>query len=63
MRDDNITYTVWVSYCEIYQDNCYDLLKKVPDTKKKGERVSLRLCEERDGLPYVKGLREIQVTT
>ena len=63
IRHADITYSVWVSFCEIYQDCCYDLLKKVPDTKKKGERVSLRLCEERDGLPYVKGLREVQVSS
>ena len=61
VKDANITYSVWVSFCEIYQDNVYDLLKKVTDSKKKGGRQTLRLCEERDGLPYVKGLREIQV--
>ena len=63
INDSKITYSVWVSFCEIYQDCCYDLLKKVPDSKKKGERTTLRLCEERDGLPYVKGLREVQVSS
>ena len=63
MKHDNITYSVWVSFCEIYQDNCYDLLRKVQDSKKKGGRQTLRLCEERDGLPYVKGLREVQVSS
>ena len=63
IKDEHITYGVWVSFAEIYQDICYDLLTKVHDSKKKGERVSLRLCEERDGLPYVKGLREVQVSS
>ena len=63
IQDERITYSVWVSFCEIYQDNCYDLLKKVPESKKRGERTCLKLCEERDGLPYVKNLREIQVSS
>ena len=32
---------MWVCFCDIYQDCCYDPLVKVPGTKKKGERLKL----------------------
>lgn len=66
VRDSNITYTVWVSFAEIYNENIHDLLRKVPESKKKGEKLkrpSLKLCDDRSGSVYIKGLREVQVSS
>ena len=66
IRDSNIAYSVWVSFAEIYNENIHDLLCKVPDGKKKGDKVkkpSLKLCEDRNGSVYIKGLREVQVNS
>ena len=66
VADDNITYTVWVSFIEIYNENIYDLLQKVSVSKTKRDRVRenpLKLSEDGNGATYVKGLREISVST
>ena len=66
IKDEHISYSVWVSFVEIYNENCHDLLVKVSEGKKKGEkpkRTTLKLAEDKDGLPYVKGLREIPVSS
>ena len=65
ISDTDITYTMWISFAEIYNENIYDLLKKIPEAKKKGEKVRrtpLKMCDDRNGSPYIKGLTEIQVT-
>ncbi|KAI9557627.1 Tryptophanyl-tR synthetase-like protein [Daphnia sinensis] len=51
-------YSVWVSYCEIYNEQAFDLLDGC-DKKKK--RVALRITEDRKGKFFVKGLKEIYV--
>jgi len=66
VKDNHITYTVWISFAEIYNENIYDLLRKVPESKKKGEKVkrpTLKLADDRSGSTFIKGLREVQVTT
>ena len=45
-------YSVWVSYCEIYNEQAYDLLD-VCDKRRK--RVQLRVTEDRKGKFFVKG--------
>lgn len=45
-------YSVWVSYCEIYNEQAFDLLESC-DKKKK--RTPLRITEDRKGKFYVKG--------
>jgi len=65
VKDSNITYSVWVSFAEIYNENIHDLLKKVPESKKKGEKVkrpTLKLSDDRKGQVYINGLREVQVS-
>ena len=62
----DIQYSVWISFAEIYNENIYDMLEKMPEVKRKGEkprRVPLKLSEDRDGGVYIKGLKEIQVTS
>ena len=46
-------YAVWVSYCEIYNEQAFDLLDGC-DKKKK--RVALRITEDRKGKFFVKGI-------
>jgi hypothetical protein len=61
----NLHYSVWVSFAEIYNENCYDLLEKIPEVKRKGEkprRMPLKLAEDRGGSVYIRGLKEILVS-
>jgi kinesin family protein 20 len=46
-------YAVWVSYCEIYNEQAFDLLDGC-DKKKK--RAALRITEDRKGKFFVKGI-------
>ena len=50
---------MFVSFVEIYNEHIYDLLEPLPKDKKK-KRTILGLAEDKK-LPFVKGLREIQV--
>ena len=62
----HIQYSVWISFAEIYNENIYDMLEKIPEVKRKGEkprRNPLKLAEDKDGAVYVKGLKEIQVSS
>jgi len=67
-KDDNICnlqypndyYSVWVTYCEIYNEQVFDLLESCDKRKK---RVALRVTEDKKGKFYVKGLKEICVRT
>lgn len=62
--NSELTYMVWVSFAEIYNENAFDLLEKLPESKKKGVKVRrnvLKLSDDRDGSTYIKGLKEIQV--
>ena len=66
VHDDNIIYSIWISYAEIYNENVYDLLQKVPVSKMRRDRVRqnpLKLSDDSNGATYVKGLWEIPVTT
>jgi len=66
IKDSNIHYSVWVSFAEIYNENIHDLLTKVGTSKKKGEKVkrqTLKLCDDKSGSVYIKGLREVQVSS
>ena len=61
----NLNYSVWVSFAEIYNENCYDLLEKMPEVRRKGEkprRMPLKLAEDRGGSVYIRGLKEILVS-
>ena len=62
----DIQYSVWISFAEIYNENIYDMLEKIPDVKRKGDKprkFPLKLAEDKDGAVYIKGLKEIQVTS
>ncbi|XP_078395824.1 kinesin-like protein KIF20A [Cetorhinus maximus] len=55
-------YSVWVSFCEIYNEYVYDLLDAVP-TLKSQKRQNLRVCEDQKGNSYVKDLKWINITS
>ncbi|XP_051879395.1 kinesin-like protein KIF20A isoform X2 [Pristis pectinata] len=55
-------YSVWVSFCEIYNEYVYDLLDPIP-TLRSQKRQNLRICEDQKGNSYVKDLKWINITS
>lgn len=50
----DVQFSIWVSFFEIYNELIYDLLEPaLPGQNRK--RQTLRLCEDQNGNPYVKG--------
>ncbi|XP_075712866.1 kinesin-like protein KIF20A isoform X1 [Rhinoderma darwinii] len=56
----DVQISIWVSYFEIYNEFVYDLLEPMPSGPNR-KRTTLRLCEDRNGSPYVKDLNWINV--
>ncbi|XP_057703810.1 kinesin-like protein KIF20B isoform X2 [Corythoichthys intestinalis] len=52
-------FSVWVSFCEIYNENIHDLLEAAPGGT--GRRTALRLSQDAHGNAFVKDLRWVQV--
>uniref|UniRef100_A0A8C4UKE0 Kinesin-like protein n=1 Tax=Falco tinnunculus TaxID=100819 RepID=A0A8C4UKE0_FALTI len=52
--------SVWISFCEIYNEYVYDLLN-VLSTSKTPKRRVLRICEDQGGNSYIKDLKWINV--
>ncbi|NXF11522.1 KI20A protein, partial [Smithornis capensis] len=46
--------SVWISFCEIYNEYVYDLLNVLSTSKTQRRRV-LRICEDQEGNSYIKG--------
>ncbi|MED6280867.1 hypothetical protein CHARACLAT_015398 [Characodon lateralis] len=57
----NVRFSVWVSFCEIYNENIHDLLEQVPSGQHK--RTVLRLSQDVKGNSFIKDLRWIQVNS
>ncbi|XP_035674000.1 kinesin-like protein KIF20B isoform X1 [Branchiostoma floridae] len=57
-----VKFSIWVSFAEIYNEYIYDLLEAYPQGKNK-RRPTLKLSEDKHGSIYIKGLREIMVTS
>ncbi|XP_057633919.1 kinesin-like protein KIF20B isoform X2 [Chionomys nivalis] len=57
---DNIKYSVWVSFFEIYNESIYDLF--VPVSSKFQKRKMLRLSQDVKGYSFIKDLQWIQVS-
>lgn len=47
-------FSVWVSFAEIYNEQIFDLLEPIPK-KKTIRRPVLRLSDDRNGSPYIRG--------
>ncbi|TDH01613.1 hypothetical protein EPR50_G00182040 [Perca flavescens] len=54
-------FSVWVSFCEIYNENIHDLLEVVPSGALR--RAALRLSQDVKGNAFVKDLRWVQVNS
>uniref|UniRef100_A0A674G7Y2 Kinesin-like protein KIF20A n=1 Tax=Taeniopygia guttata TaxID=59729 RepID=A0A674G7Y2_TAEGU len=52
--------SVWISFCEIYNEYVYDLLS-ISSTSKSQRRRVLRICEDQGGNCYIKDLKWINV--
>ena len=51
--DADTKLSVWVSFCEIYNEKIHDLLEVVPSGALK--RTTLKLCQDIKGNYFVKG--------
>ncbi|KAM8739483.1 kinesin-like protein KIF20B isoform 1-T1 [Acanthopagrus schlegelii] len=54
-------FSVWVSFCEIYNENIHDLLEVLPSGALR--RTALRLSQDVKGNGFVKDLRWVQVNS
>ncbi|XP_072546639.1 kinesin-like protein KIF20B isoform X2 [Salminus brasiliensis] len=54
-------FSVWVSFCEIYNENIHDLLEQQPSNAVR--RTNLRLCQDIKGNSFIKDLRWVQVNS
>jgi len=61
-QQGNVRFGVWVSFMEIYNEQMFDLLDLSPIGKGK-KRPILKLGDDKDKNPYVKGLKEVFVTS
>ncbi|NXK23699.1 KI20A protein, partial [Arenaria interpres] len=52
--------SVWISFCEIYNEYVYDLLNVLSTSKPQKRRV-LRICEDQGGNSYIKDLKWINI--
>ncbi|XP_074503155.1 kinesin-like protein KIF20B isoform X2 [Sebastes fasciatus] len=57
--EEHTKFSVWVSFCEIYNENIHDLLEVVPSGALR--RTALRLSQDITGNAFVKDLRWVQV--
>ena len=51
--DADTKFSVWVSFCEIYNENIHDLLEAAPSGALK--RTTLKLSQDIKGNSFVKG--------
>jgi len=49
----HIKFSVWVSFCEIYNENIHDLLEVTPSGAPR--RIALRLSQDVKGNAFVRG--------
>ncbi|XP_078499046.1 kinesin-like protein KIF20B isoform X2 [Lissotriton helveticus] len=57
----SVRFSVWVSFCEIYNECIYDLLEPI-STSKFHKRKTLRLAQDIKGCSFVKDLQWIEVS-
>lgn len=59
--DPETKFSIWVSFCEIYNENIHDLLEPGPPGAPR--RAALRLSQDIKGNSFVKDLRWVQVNS
>ncbi|KAL1257805.1 hypothetical protein QQF64_011049 [Cirrhinus molitorella] len=59
--DTHTKFSIWVSFCEIYNENIHDLLEQ--HSNNASRRTNLRLCQDVKGNSFIKDLRWVQVSS
>ncbi|KTG39572.1 hypothetical protein cypCar_00005709, partial [Cyprinus carpio] len=59
--DIHTKFSIWVSFCEIYNENIHDLLEQHSNNALR--RTNLRLCQDVKGNSFIKDLRWVQVSS
>uniref|UniRef100_A0A3P8T3E0 Kinesin family member 20Ba n=1 Tax=Amphiprion percula TaxID=161767 RepID=A0A3P8T3E0_AMPPE len=59
--ETNTKFSIWVSFCEIYNENIHDLLEVVSSGAPR--RTALRLSQDVKGNAFVKDLRWVQINS
>ncbi|XP_063048336.1 kinesin-like protein KIF20B [Engraulis encrasicolus] len=59
--EEQTKFSVWVSFCEIYNENIHDLLEPLPNGATR--RPALRLSQDVKGNLFVKDLRWVQANS
>ena len=62
-EDSNIRFLLWASFAEIYNEQIFDLLDSVAVSTSRAARPSNLHLRDGDGRPYIRGLREVQVSS
>ncbi|XP_039190031.1 kinesin-like protein KIF20A [Crotalus tigris] len=60
VTQEDVQFSIWVSFFEIYNELIYDLLETPPSAPNR-KRPTLRLCEDHTGNTYVKDLNWVNV--
>ncbi|XP_029466575.1 kinesin-like protein KIF20B [Rhinatrema bivittatum] len=58
---NSVKFSIWVSFCEIYNECIYDLLDPI-SSDKLSKRKTLRLAQDIKGCSFIKDLQWIQVS-
>jgi kinesin family protein 20 len=59
VEGQEVVFSVWVSFAEVYNENVYDLLEPIGTRKQR--RQNLTLGEDNKGQVYIKGKRNFIV--
>lgn len=59
VEGQEVVFSVWVSFAEVYNENIYDLLE--PVGRRNHRRQNLALGEDNKGQVYIKGKRNFIV--
>ncbi|XP_056120249.1 kinesin-like protein KIF20B isoform X1 [Rhinichthys klamathensis goyatoka] len=59
--DMHTKFSIWVSFCEIYNENIHDLLEQ--QASNGSRRTNLRLCQDVKGNSFIKDLKWVQVSS
>lgn len=51
--EDCTQFAFWISFAEIYNEQIFDLLE--PTSSEKDKRPTLKLGDDKNGNPYIKG--------
>ena len=62
-EESNIRFVLWASFAEIYNEQIYDLFDSATLSSARVTRPSNLQLRDGDGRPYIRGLREVQVSS